>query len=97
MGPITGVRSGTVRTGIQDKAVARSVGVIEPTLERWSSEALGSPAQRREWPPAARFEAVLTTSIMDESNKSAWSRSNGVYPHELALWREQASSLEQWA
>lgn len=72
------------------KEVALSVGVSESTLERWRSEALANPAQRREWTPAARFDAVLATSIMDESNKSAWCRSNGVYPHELALWREQA-------
>jgi transposase len=72
------------------KDVALSVGVSESTLERWRSEALANPAQRREWTPAARFEAVLATAAMDEASKGAWCRSNGVYPHELAVWREQA-------
>lgn len=27
---------------------------------------------------------------MDEASKSAWCRSNGVFPHELAVWRENA-------
>eukprot|EP01034_Spumella_vulgaris_P029609 gene29609-36684_t len=72
------------------KEVALSIGVSESTLERWRSEALANPTERREWTPAARFEAVLTTSMMDEASKGAWCRSNGVYPHELAVWREQA-------
>jgi transposase-like protein len=46
--------------------------------------------QKREWTPAAKLEAVLTTAAMDEASKSAWCRSNGVYPHELAVWREHA-------
>jgi transposase-like protein len=72
------------------KDVALSVGVSESTLERWRSEALANPERRREWTPAARFEAVLATAAMDEASKSAWCRGNGVYPHELAQWREQA-------
>lgn len=72
------------------KEVALAVGVSESTLERWRSEALAQPARRKEWTPAARFEAVLATAPMDEASKSAWCRGNGVYPHELALWREQA-------
>ena len=72
------------------KDVALSVGVSESTLERWRSEALVQPARRTDWTPAARFEAVLMTATMDETSKGAWCRSNGVYPHELAMWREQA-------
>ena len=29
---------------------------------------------------------------MDEASKSAWCRANGVYPQELAVWRENAMS-----
>lgn len=72
------------------KEVALAVGVSESTLERWRSEALANPVQRREWTPVARFEAVLATATMDEASKGAWCRTNGVYPHELAVWREQA-------
>lgn len=72
------------------KEVALAFGVSESTLERWRSDALAAPALRREWTPAARFEAMLLTAAMDEASKNAWCRSNGVYPHELAMWREQA-------
>jgi transposase-like protein len=72
------------------KDVALAIGVSESTLERWRSEALANPVQRREWTPTACFEAVLTAAAMDEASKSAWCRNNGVYPHELATWRERA-------
>jgi transposase len=57
--------------------VAHDVGVGVGTLERWTA--------------AARFDAVLTTAAMDEAARSAWCRANGVYPHELACWRQSAT------
>jgi len=72
------------------KDVANEIGVGTSTLERWRSEALAQPGRERVWTPAARFDAVLTTSAMDESSKSSWCRANGVYPQELATWRENA-------
>ena len=74
------------------KDVANEIGVGASTLERWRSEALAQPSRERIWTGAARFDAVLTTSAMDEANKSAWCRANGVYPQELATWRENAMS-----
>jgi transposase len=70
--------------------VALSAGVSESTLERWRSVVWVQPAQRHEWTPAARFEARLATAMMDEASKSVRCRSKGVYPHELAVWRERA-------
>ena len=70
--------------------VAREVGVGVETLERWRSEALASPARERTWTAAARFDAVLTTASLDEAGKSAWCRANGVYPQQLAQWRQSA-------
>jgi transposase len=40
---------------------------------------------------AARLDAVVTTAAMDEAGKSAWCRANGVYPQELASWRQSAT------
>ena len=71
--------------------VAREIGVGADTLERWRSEALSRPARERAWTAAARFDAVLTTAAMDESAKNAWCRANGVYPQELAAWRQSAT------
>jgi transposase len=58
---------------------------------RWRSDALSRPARERAWTAAARFDAVLTTAAMDEAGKSAWCRENGVYPQELATWRQSAT------
>ena len=72
------------------EAVAREIGVSADTLERWRSDALSRPARERVWTAAGRLEAVLTTAAMDEAGKSAWCRSNGVYPQELEQWRQAA-------
>ena len=76
-------------TALED--VAREIGVGAGTLERWRSEALSRPAAARAWTAVARFDAVLTTAAMDEAGKSAWCRANGVYPQELASWRQSAT------
>lgn len=70
--------------------VAQELGVGAGTLERWRSDALSKPSRERAWTAAARFEAVLTSATMDETGKSAWCRANGVYPQELAAWRQSA-------
>lgn len=74
------------------EAVAREIGVSADTLERWRSEALARPERERVWTAAARLEAVITTASMDEAQRSAWCRSNGVYPQQLAQWRQAATS-----
>ena len=71
--------------------VAHEIGVGVDTLERWRSEALARPARDRIWTAAARLDAVLTTAAMDAAGQSAWCRANGVYPQELAKWRQAAT------
>jgi transposase len=44
------------------------------------------------WTAAGRFEAVVTTAAMNEADKSAWCRSHGAYPQELAKWRASATT-----
>ena len=39
-----------------------------------------------------RLQAVITTAAMDEAQRSAWCRENGVYPSELQQWNENATS-----
>jgi transposase len=74
------------------KDVANESGVAASTLERWRSGCFGPTEARAVWTAAARFDAVLTTAAMDEVSKSAWCRTNGVYPQELATWRDNAMS-----
>ena len=73
------------------ESVARDLSVSVPTLERWRADALSRPARERAWTAAARFEAVLVTSAMDEAGKSAWCRERGVYPQDLEQWRQAAT------
>ena len=37
-------------------------------------------------------EDVVTTAAMNEADKSAWCRSHGAYPEELAKWRASATT-----
>ena len=46
----------------------------------------------RAWTAAGRLEAVVTTAAMNEADKSAWCRTHGVYPEDLAKWRASATT-----
>ncbi len=71
--------------------VAREVGIGAQTLERWRSDALSMPARERAWTAAARLEAVIATAALDETARNAWCREHGVFPKDLAQWRESAT------
>ena len=71
--------------------VAREVGVGAQTLQRWLSDALSRPARERAWTAPARLEAVIATASMDEAARGAWCREHGVYPQQLAQWRDSAT------
>ena len=73
-------------------AVSREIGVSVATLERWRSEALSMPRGGRTWTAIARLEAVIVTAALDEAQKSAWCREQGVYPTELEKWRQSATA-----
>ena len=73
------------------EALSRELGISADTLERWRSEALTSPARERAWSAAARLDAVLTTTSMDEATRSAWCREHGVFAQELESWRVSAT------
>ena len=51
--------------------VSREIGVSVSTLERWRSDALNQSGREQVWTAAAKFEAVLTTAAMDESQMVA--------------------------
>lgn len=72
--------------------VSRELGVGVATLERWRSQALAEPSRERRWTATARLEAVIATAALDEAGKSAWCREQGVYPSELARWRQSAAA-----
>ena len=72
------------------QTVSQELGVSVATLERWRADALSIPARERVWTAAARLQAVIATAAMDEAQRSAWCRENGVYPTELEQWKQHA-------
>ena len=72
--------------------VAREVGIVPRTLERWREDAQSRPARGRAWTAACRIEAVITTAAMDEAGRSAWCREHGLYPVELDKWCASATA-----
>ncbi len=74
------------------EVVSRETGISVGTLERWREDAQSRPARGRAWTAGARLEAVVTTAAMNEADKSAWCRSHGVYPEDLARWRASATT-----
>ena len=73
------------------EALSRELGISTDTLERWRSEALTSPVRERAWSAAARLDAVLTTTSLDEATRSAWCREHGFFAQELESWRVSAT------
>ncbi len=72
--------------------VSQEQGVSVATLERWRAEALSRPARERAWTAAARLQAVITTAAMEEAERSAWCREQGIFPSDLQQWRESATT-----
>jgi hypothetical protein len=72
--------------------VSQELGVSVATLERWRADALSAPTRERVWTAAARLQAVIATAAMDEAQRSAWCRENGVYPTELQQWKDSATA-----
>ena len=65
------------------------------TLERWRADALANGSGDRtgggqRWTAAARLQALITPAGMDEATRSGWCREQGLYPAELAAWRQDA-------
>ena len=72
--------------------VAKEIGISVQTLERWREQARSMPGRGRAWTAGSRLEAVITAATMDEAGKSAWCREHGLYPAELAQWRQNATT-----
>ena len=72
--------------------VAREVGIGAGTLERWREDARSRPARGRAGTAAGRLGAGVTTAALNEADRSAWCRSHGAYPDELAKWRASATT-----
>lgn len=50
------------------------------------------PARGRSWTAPARLQAVITSAALSEADKSAWCRTQGIYPAELEQWCSSATT-----
>ena len=66
--------------------VSQEMGVSVATLERWMANALSRPAA------ASRLEAVIATAALDDAQRSAWCREQGLFPADLQHWRQSATA-----
>jgi len=73
----------------KDRAVARLLPPESAAIDVVARE-IGIAAGT--WTAAGRLEAVVTTAAMNEAELSAWCRSHGVYPQDLAKWRASATT-----
>ncbi len=82
-------------------SVSRETGVSEPTLyagrKQFEQQAQPAGAPREgahNWNAKARLGAVIATAAMNELERSAWCREQGLYVHELDAWRQAFESMD---
>ncbi|MGL6152366.1 MAG: IS3 family transposase [Aeromonas sobria] len=84
--------------------LARQEGISEVTLYNWRKQAKagGAPVPGNnklpdEWPPEAKFAAVLETATLSEVELSEYCRRKGLYPEQLQAWRTACIQGQQSA
>lgn len=75
--------------------VAAQEGISEATLYNWRiavrEQGLpvpGSGKSSDNWSPQAKFAVVVETASMSEAELSEYCREKGLYPEQIAQWRE---------
>lgn len=76
----------------KERAVARLLPPESAEITRVSQEIGVSVATLERWRADARLQAVITTAAMDEAQRNAWCREQGLFPSDLQQWRESATA-----
>lgn len=82
--------------------LAKTTGITTVTLRVWQKMAraegrimLGDGKQNDQWSSTNKFRIVLETAPLSEAELSAYCRTKGIYPEQVAQWRlicEQANA-----
>lgn len=82
--------------------LAKATGITTVTLRVWQKMAraegrimLGDGKQRDQWSSTNKFRIVLETAPLSQAEMSAYCRTKGIYPEQIAQWRlicEQANT-----
>lgn len=77
------------------RELAQETGISEATLYNWRKEArlegYAVPADGRnaeQWSSADKFAVVVETASMNEAELGEYCREKGLYPEQIAAWRE---------
>lgn len=76
--------------------LAQETGIPKDTLYTWRSQArraqgLAAPSQDQpaeQWSSEAKFTVVVETAALTEAELSAYCRQKGLYPEQVAGWRQ---------
>lgn len=91
------------------KEVAKAEGLSLATVYNWINAAKkqarpmeeeAPPAQSEaavDWTARDKFAAVVESAAMNETERSEYCRTRGIYPEELALWRKACERATDWA
>ncbi len=77
------------------RSISSEVGITELTLRRWRDEAIkagkGQPGQDikpEKWSSSDKFQIVIATAGMNETERAAYCRERGLFVEQVELWRE---------
>lgn len=83
-------------------SVSREIGVSEPTLYAWKKQfqAKGAVVPSHAtgphgWDAKAKLAALMQTALMNEAERSAYCRENGLYVEQLETWKAAFESMGQ--
>lgn len=87
-------------------SIADDLGVGYSTLQKWIRLAKNNQLEKTEnimsieqspqdWSRAQRLEAIMHCTSLNEEQRSAYCRENGIYPHHLKAWKKDFLSDKQ--
>ncbi len=90
--------------GISATALAREIGIAQPTLSRWKRAASNvegmapepskknRPARRGRWTPEEKLKILSEASQLSDDELGAYLRTHGVHEATLRQWSEAATA-----
>lgn len=83
--------------------LAKEEGISDGALYLWRKQARDkgqlmpdSDNTSNGWSSREKFAAVMESAAMSESEKSAYCRERGVFPEQLARWRQACEQANDW-
>lgn len=85
------------------KALAKEEGISEATLFNWRRQAREKGVLMPDgdndpegWSSWDKFSAVLETAALNEEELSEYCRKKGIYPEQIAQWRDACENANDW-